>query len=355
MDIPRRLALRVGGLVAGAVAVGFMVIWILGSEGMMFASARSYQVAFRDVGGLREGAVVRLGGLQVGDVTEIRFAPRADGGAQLVVSLRVRDEYVERVRADSLARISSQGLLGDKLIEITLGSAAAPAVEDGGWLVGEVPGDPNRLIATATAAAEHARNILARFDEASKGVDGQAFLDELGKTVATVRRVAERVESGPGTVHELIYGETLAGNTARALAALERAAAEGQALMVSARKTTDRLEQIAGAVDPARVTQMTSDLASMAADMRAGRGTLGGLIADPTLYEETKRILVNIRRNRVLRSLARMVISEDMPDEIKDARPAEPAELDEEEAIRPRPAPATRVEAHGSGGPVHRP
>lgn len=349
MDVPRRLALRVGALVAGAVAVGLIVILVLGSEGMMFASARTYQVAFRDVGGLREGAVVRLGGLQVGDVTEIRFAPIGDERGQLVVTLRVRDEYVDRVRADSLARISSQGLLGDKLIELTLGSQAAPVVEDGGWIVGEVPGDPNRLIATATAAAEHARNILAKLDAASDGVDTQALLGELGKTLATVRRVAERIETGPGTAHALIYDEGLAVAATRGVRAIERAAGEGEKLMASARQSSDRLAEITGAVEPARVKQLTDDLAAMAADMRAGRGTLGGLIADPTLYEETKRILVNIRRNRVLRALARTVISEEMPSELMDARPAA-------SEVKPRPAPAPRaLEAHGPAGAVRQP
>jgi phospholipid/cholesterol/gamma-HCH transport system substrate-binding protein len=337
MDVPRRLALRVGALVAGAAAVGLLVILILGSEGMMFASARTYQVAFRDVGGLREGAVVRLGGLQVGDVTEIAFAPLEDQRTQLVVTLRVRDEHADRVRADSLARISSQGLLGDKLIELTLGSRAAPPVPDGGWIVGEVPGDPNQLIATATAAAEHARNILQKLDKASDGADSRAMLDELGKTLAAVRRVAERVEQGPGTAHELVYGDALAADVRRSVRALGRAAVEGERMLGSARRTADRVAELSAAVEPEQVKQVAGDLATIVGEVRAGRGTLGGLIMDPTMYEETKRILVNIRRNRVLRALARLVISDELPPEVMDARPAE--------VVRPRPAPKPRLEA----------
>lgn len=353
MDVPRKLALRVGGLVATAVAVGFLVILILGSQGMMFASAHTYRTAFRDVGGLREGAVVRLGGLQVGDVTEIAFAPVGDDGREsLVVTLRVKEKYADRVRKDSLARISSQGLLGDKLIELTLGSPSAPQVEDGGWVVGEPPSDPARLIATATAAAEHARSILAKFDASSEEVDLRGLVTELTATVGSVRRIAERVEGGPGTAHELIYGAELAQSATRTVRAMERAAGEGEKLISSARRSTDHLAEVTAAVDPAKVKQATDDLAGIAADVRAGRGTLGGLIADPTLYEETKRILVNIRRNRVLRSVARLVISEDMPDEIKDGSPV---------TVRPRPAPAaassteTTLEAQGPSGAVRRP
>jgi hypothetical protein len=87
---------------------------------------------------------------------------------------------------------------------------------------------------------------------------------------------------------------------------------------------------VAGALLPTRVRQVTEDVAGIVADVRAGRGTLGGLLVDPTLYEETKRILVNIRRNRVLKALARVVVSDEGDVEVMDAGPV---------LVRPRHAP----------------
>jgi phospholipid/cholesterol/gamma-HCH transport system substrate-binding protein len=329
MDVPRRLAVRVGIFAAIAAAIGFVLLMLIGSEGMWMASKRRYLVSFTDVAGLREGAVVRLGGRQVGDVSEIRFGPLDDPARKLVVTLRVREEYADRVRADSIARISSQGLLGDKLIELTLGTPAVPPVEDGGWLVGEAPADPARLIASATAAADHARNVLARIDDASRGLDAGKTLEELEGTLATVRRVAERIERGPGTAHQLIFDEELATSAKHAVRSIDRAAGQSERLVASARRSADRLAEVTGAVDPAKVRQVTDDIAHVVADVRAGRGTLGGLIVDPTLYEETKRILVNIRRNRVLKAVARMVISEEGGD-VMDGNPP---------VVRPRHAP----------------
>jgi phospholipid/cholesterol/gamma-HCH transport system substrate-binding protein len=329
------------------------VVVILGSQGMIFASKRTYHVAFPDVGGLREGAVVRLGGYQVGEVSEISFAPEDGGHTRLVVTLRVRDKHAERVRLGALARISSQGLLGDKLIELTLGPMALPPVPDGGWIVGEPPGDPNRLIASATAAAEHARNILAKLDDATGKVDAQSMLNELEETMSTVRRVATRIETGPGTAHELIYDNQLAAGARQTLGALGRAADEGEKLVAGIRQSSDQIAAVTAAVDPAKVKQVTDDLAAVVADVRAGRGTLGGLLVDPTLYEETKRILVNIRRNRVLSALARMVISDEIPAEVMDARPAKP--LTPTTPVRPRPAPGLEAAHSTPEGPVRRP
>jgi phospholipid/cholesterol/gamma-HCH transport system substrate-binding protein len=321
MEIPRKLAVRVGALGAVALAVMFVVLMAIGSDGSVFASTRTYHVAFSDVAGLREGAVVRLGGRNVGEVARIEFGPLGAVDRPLVVRFQIREAHAARVRADAVVRIGSQGLLGDKLLDVTLGSAAAPEVPEGGWLVGESPADPSRLILAATGAAEHARSILARLDQATSELDAGGALAEIEAAVAAVRRIAERVETGPGLAHALVYDERLAAEAGRALAAFERAGSEGARAMAGARRAVERVERVAAAVDPASVEQATRDLAAIAANVRAGRGTLGGLIMDPTLYEETKRILVNIRRNRVLKSVARLVISEDMPEELMDAGP----------------------------------
>jgi phospholipid/cholesterol/gamma-HCH transport system substrate-binding protein len=330
MDVPRRLALRVGLLVTAAVVIGFVVVLILGSEGMLFSSTHRYLVAFTNVAGLREGAVVRLGGRDVGDVAEIRFGPIDDPTRRLVVTLRVRDDFADRVRADTVAQVASQGLLGDKLIELSMGSSAARPVADGGWLQGEPPADTSRLIAAAGAAAEHARDILARIDETTRGMDPKKSLEELDRTMASVRAIVERVETGPGIAHTLIFDEGLAASAGRTVRGLERASRDGQAVVASARRTADRLAEASAAIDPTRVRQVTEDVAGIVADVRAGRGTLGGLLVDPTLYEETKRILVNIRRNRVLKALARVVVSDEGDVEVMDAGPV---------LVRPRHAP----------------
>ena len=50
------------------------------------------------------------------------------------------------------------------------------------------------------------------------------------------------------------------------------------------------------------VTAMSSDMRAITADVRAGRGTLGGLLTDPSIYEDVKRLVGNLERNEILRS-----------------------------------------------------
>ena len=59
------------------------------------------------------------------------------------------------------------------------------------------------------------------------------------------------------------------------------------------------------------VNAMTDDLRAIVAQVRDGKGTIGGLLVDPTIYEDLKSTIGNVERNQVLRALVRYSIKED--------------------------------------------
>jgi phospholipid/cholesterol/gamma-HCH transport system substrate-binding protein len=61
------------------------------------------------------------------------------------------------------------------------------------------------------------------------------------------------------------------------------------------------------------LTAISADVRAIVADVRAGRGTIGGLLVDPSIYEDVRRIVGNVERNDILRSLVRYSIREDQP------------------------------------------
>ncbi|WP_232293918.1 MlaD family protein, partial [Stigmatella aurantiaca] len=105
-----------------------MVLFI-GKETRLFEDQVKYHAYFSNVEGLSEESPVWLGGLEVGRVTGIAFAPGADAkNHRIEVSLQVAKKYADRVRADSVVRLSSLGVLGEKAVDITLGNPQEPAV-----------------------------------------------------------------------------------------------------------------------------------------------------------------------------------------------------------------------------------
>jgi phospholipid/cholesterol/gamma-HCH transport system substrate-binding protein len=80
---------------------------------------------FDNVQGLIPGAPIRLAGKDVGTVENVLFSDLGEGRPPVQVDLLVEEAVQHRIREDSLATIATIGLLGDKYVEISMGTPAA--------------------------------------------------------------------------------------------------------------------------------------------------------------------------------------------------------------------------------------
>jgi phospholipid/cholesterol/gamma-HCH transport system substrate-binding protein len=350
MNRAKKLAVWTGSLVLVGVVLAFAIVVLLGRDRMWFHKKITIHAVFPDVGGLQEGAAVLLGGREIGLVTHIDFASAPSPDRAVVVSMRLRQDYARWIHEDSHVRIGTQGLLGDKLVTITVGSPHVRAVSDGDQLLGEGPADPNALIAVATDAAGHARDLLARLDDATRGSNEEDTKQNARDAIASIADILAQIERGPGSLHELIYGPSLVDDLRRAAANLDATTAQTRRLVASIRtddgardvlvdadRTVRSIGNVADAIDHQALRRASRDLADIVAYVKSGKGSLGGLIMDPTLYEATKTTIVGISRNRLLRLAARFVIKKHDTSEFD----ANPTTVD----VTPRHAPKTQVQA----------
>jgi hypothetical protein len=118
---------KVGIFVAAGILVASLLIFLIGDERHLFDRAVELRASFNDVGGLRVGGPVRMGGVDVGQVVAIEFGQQeADRRIHIRFTLVARE--LVRVRRDSVVRIASKGLLGDKALDLTMGSPREPAL-----------------------------------------------------------------------------------------------------------------------------------------------------------------------------------------------------------------------------------
>jgi phospholipid/cholesterol/gamma-HCH transport system substrate-binding protein len=152
--------------------------------------------------------------------------------------------------------------------------------------------------------AERLSHLVTTFDRVGVEAEG---------TVAEARKAAARVNTGPGFVHEVLYGE----KGADAMANFGGAAAEVIATLRGIRDGNGFAHTIIYGGDeastqvPADVGAITHDIRQIVADLRAGKGTLGALLVDPSIYEDAKAVLGNVQRNDALRALVRYSIKQD--------------------------------------------
>jgi phospholipid/cholesterol/gamma-HCH transport system substrate-binding protein len=211
----RWIRFRVGVFVVAALVAFIAVIYVLGARARLFEARYTIHADFTEVGGLREGATVRLAGVQIGRVTAVNLAPQP--GGKVRVDLTIGKQFADRIRKDSVARLETQGLLGDRLVEITAGTAASTPVRAGEALDTRDPTDIAQLVGEGTQTMKSVTALAESLRTTTESINQSKVVQETTATVGAARtvtdrmgRILDRVERGPGLAHSLLYNEPLA-------------------------------------------------------------------------------------------------------------------------------------------------
>lgn len=198
--------LKVGIFVLLSLAIFIFFIFILGGENKFFARTQEIQTSFTNVAGLAERATVRLSGVRIESVKEIEF-PKDTGKNFTVVVMKVKEDGAKRIGLDAIATIKTEGLLGDKYIEIIKGSKQGPKkLPDIIQINSFNPADTTKLIGQSDELIGNIISISKSLDEIVKAFGEDKNIDNISNTIASFRRTIEAIEKGNGVLNSLIYG-----------------------------------------------------------------------------------------------------------------------------------------------------
>jgi len=315
----RRLKLRVGVFVLIGVVAFLAMVYALGARARLFEPRFTLYAEFTEVGGLVEGATVRLAGVQIGRVSGVRLPPEPGGKVRVEMSIARR--FRDRIRKDSEARIETQGLLGDKIVEITVGTAAAPPVAPDDLIASREPFDIGRVMNESAQVVKSVSALADSLRHTAQALNQSRLIEEATATVRSARkitdqvgRIVDEVQQGKGWAHALIYEEPVALRRINDLVAttqdlLDRVKrGEGAAGVLTSEQSTASARRLVAALDKlSRVVERPSpedgllpallfdprhravleDLRVTARNVRevserlaGGRGTLGSLVKD---------------------------------------------------------------------------
>jgi phospholipid/cholesterol/gamma-HCH transport system substrate-binding protein len=327
----RRTELIVGLFCVLVLAAGVGVILLLGGKRHVWVSRVVLNASFPTVGGLRQGAPVWLSGVSVGTVRRIEVGR---SGEQVVrVSLEVQASVLDRIHQDSVASIGTQGLLGDKIVEISLGSAGSPQLHPGDQIKSEAPAELSKLIDQASGILTRGQEIADALSEAAHALADPRTIAAFRGSITSLRALLAQAESGPGLAHQLFYDPHTADSVRRIAdevdhmvqnidhgvrrldAILDTTDEEGKQLVNNLSRAARRVGDSAAELEQsklfANLGRASSDIVSITNHVREGKGTLGSLIVDPTVYEQLVNVLGGVQRSRILRAVVRYAISRD--------------------------------------------
>lgn len=328
----RWIEVKVGAFVFLTLVGGVAIILALAQKRHVFERRTVIHTVFQDVGGLREGAPVRLSGVNIGLVSRIAFSDERN--ASLIhIDMEISRESLARIGTDTVARIGSQGLLGDKIIELSVSEKPAEPLAAGATIVSQPPADFNRIVEQASGVLEKAQRIADNAARFTDNLSDPKSLANVRGIVESARKLAVAAEKGPGLVHALFYDPQQAKSLQLLLARVESVGLhvdegvqqidrilaatdkEGMQLVNNLSRAAKGVGDAAADLRASKIIpnldKASGDLAEVTTQVRSGRGTVGMAIMDPTVYEQLVTVLGGVARSRILRALVRYAIVKD--------------------------------------------
>jgi phospholipid/cholesterol/gamma-HCH transport system substrate-binding protein len=260
--------LRVGiTVIVSCVTLGVLLFLMSGTRGL-FSKRIKLQSYFDNASGLREGAPVRLSGVDVGNVIKIRVVPDKDKQLTPVeVIMKVSTKYGFDLRRDSVISLETAGVLGETYLDIDSSQAVGAIVQDGDTLATQVHPDFNQVVRASQSTLENMDALLKRAD-----------------------RILAFAESGKGSLGKLIYDPTLYIRISATVADLQgmvEEVAKGHGSLGALINKNDAYDKFLATLDK---------MNAVIDDVQAGKGTAGKLLKDPSLYDNANDTMANIKK-----------------------------------------------------------
>jgi phospholipid/cholesterol/gamma-HCH transport system substrate-binding protein len=216
-------------------------LYFIGDNQNIFGTKFQISADFKDVNGLMTGNNVRYSGINIGTVKNIRIL----NDSSIRVDMIIKQSARAFIRKNTTATIGTDGLMGNKLVNLQSGKEKAEIVENGDILQSVSPVSTAEMIRTLDQTNE-----------------------DIAVIVQNLRKISEQTNN-PNNLWHLLMDSTFADNVRQAI--------------VNIKLTSQNSATITG------------DLSRIMADIKAGKGSIGALITDTTLSNNLKQTIINIK------------------------------------------------------------
>jgi phospholipid/cholesterol/gamma-HCH transport system substrate-binding protein len=182
---------RLGAFIVATLLIFAAGVFWIGGKQFMFSSTYRLNADFQTVAGLPNGADVRVGGIHEGTIARIQLPRGPNDKVRVVMDLKNATRNV--IKKDSVAAIRSEGLVGDKYVEITFGSDDAPQVSNGDLIQGEPPLEFSDLMKKTNGLLDSAGGAL----------------QNVGGAAENLKSISSKINQGTGTVGALVNDKSV--------------------------------------------------------------------------------------------------------------------------------------------------
>lgn len=317
----------------GASAALIVLIFLMNSTGGVFTKKVRLRSYFDDASGLRQGAPVRLEGVDIGNVASVKVVPGRPL-SPVEVLMKVNTDYLFNLRKDSVTSLETAGVLGETYVQIYSQTAKGPVVQDGDELATRDTPEISDVVRSSQSTLQNMDALLKRADrivafvESGQGSIGKLIYDpnlynRVAATVNEFQAVIDQINNGKGTIGQLIHSDELYQKVNTAADKLNTIVNElnqgkgtaGKILkdptlynnandtIASVKKLTDDINAGKGTLGKLtkdeelarKLDNIITKLSAISDRLDAGEGTAGKLLRDPSLFNNADQMLIETR------------------------------------------------------------
>jgi len=327
----KSLEAKVGALIVVSLVLlgGFLAL--LGN--FSWRGGTRIRINYDFSGNLQSGAAVKISGIKVGKVEEVRYLggqvdPDTGKRVQVRVVAFVEDRVKESIRKNAEFFINTQGVLGEQYLEIQPGSWDQPPLDPSHSVEGVNPPRTDLIVArlyefldSITGLLRDDKDVIKDFLQSGASV--VRTLDdilktnkaEIGRLLGNVDALSKQaagllasIQNGVGDAAQL---KATIGNIESISQSIKR---DIDPLLAKAKKALDGVDRVTSVVGPGerdklqkaldelvvvgdKAEKLTSDAQSLVSDIKKGKGTAGALLVDPQIYDDLKELVRDLKRN----------------------------------------------------------
>jgi phospholipid/cholesterol/gamma-HCH transport system substrate-binding protein len=319
--------LKVGVLVLVAICALIALIFLMtGTGGSIFTRRIVVHSFFNNAAGVKAGAPVTLQGVTIGSVSKVLINPRHKD-TPVEVIMKLGTDYQNDLHTDSIASLTTAGLLGNTFIDIDSSHATGSPLKNGDELPVHQAPSLSDVIKSSQGTIQQVNDILAKVNaitdevQSGQGTIGKflkdpALYNHAVKTIAQAQTLIQGINNGRGSLGKLVTDDTLynhANQTVSQLQAVVGGINEGKGTvgkLVKDPALYNNLNRVVAGIDQGRGTLgmlardeafrkkvglTVTDLHTMLNGVNQGNGTVGKLMKDPTLYNNSNSMIVEMR------------------------------------------------------------
>lgn len=274
-------------VLAGALFV-ILTLYMIGKNRNLFGSTFTIKASMSSVNGLTTGNNVRFKGIDVGTVKEVRFS----GDTSILVIMIIDKKLKRYIKQNAIASVGTDGLMGNKLINIDSQPGEAPPVQEGSIIFSRQPIETEEMLRTLNTTNNTIERVTRNLDEITLKLNrSNSLWNLIADTVITYdlkkavsdfrnagRNTADLTANAKQIVKRFGEGEGIAGTLFTDSTLTERLDYSMVQIQAASEKTALLMEKLESVVN----------------NMKKGEGTAGLLLADTALRNTLMQSALNL-------------------------------------------------------------